>query len=105
MSGRKRHLEGLEDVIIWLQRKLFSIQHAWQSLARNQFREVWLPINEEKARSFEILCEWLEKDGNCELYTLQELFAEMEELISGNASTYSKKLLQSNLKEKCWDHI
>ena len=36
------------------------------------------PINEEKACSFKILCEWLEKDGDCELDTLQELFAKME---------------------------
>ena len=55
--------------------------------------------------SFEMLCEWLEKDGDCELYTLQELFAKMEELNSGNASTYSEKSLQSKLKKKYWDHI
>ena len=40
-----------------------------------------------------------------ELYTLQELFAKMEELNSGNTSTYSEKLLQSKLKEKYRDHI
>ena len=62
-------------------------------------------INEEKVCYFEMLCEWLEKDGYYELYTLQELFAKMEELNSGNASTYSEKLLQSKLKEKYRDHI
>ena len=41
------------------------------------------PVNEEKANSFEMLCEWLEKDGDCELYTLQELLTKMEELNSG----------------------
>ena len=55
--------------------------------------------------SFEMLCEWLEKDGDCELYTLQELFAKMEELNNGNASTYSEKSLQSKLKKKYRDHI
>ena len=49
--------------------------------------KVGRPINEGKACSFKILCEWLEKDGDCELYTLQELFAKMEDLNSGNAST------------------
>ena len=27
-------------------------------------------INEEKVWSFVVLCEWLDKDGDCELYTL-----------------------------------
>ena len=58
------------------------------------------PITEEKVCHFEMLCECLEKDGHCELYTLQELFAKMEELNSGNASTYSEKSLQSKVKEK-----
>ena len=49
--------------------------------------KVGRPINEGKACSFKILREWLEKDGDCELYTLQELFAKMEDLNSGNAST------------------
>ena len=44
-------------------------------------------------------------DGDCELYTLQELFAKKEQLNSGNTSTYSKKSLQSKLKEKYWDYI
>ena len=48
---------------------------------------------------------WLENDGDCELYPLQELFAKMEELNSGNASTYSEKSLLSKLKEKYRDHI
>ena len=63
------------------------------------------PIKEEKVCSFEMMCEWLEKDSDCELYTLQELLAKMEELTSGNASTYSERSLQSNLKEKYRDHI
>ena len=63
------------------------------------------PIKEEKVCSFKMMCEWLEKDSDCELYTLQELLAKMEELTSGNASTYSERSLQSNLKEKYRDHI
>ena len=63
------------------------------------------PISEEKVCYFEMLCEWLEKDGDCELYTLQELFAKMEEVNNGNTSTYSEKSLQSKLKEKYRDHI
>ena len=51
------------------------------------------PANEEKACSFKILCEWLEKDGDCEIDTLQELFARMGELNSGNTGTYSEKSL------------
>ena len=62
-------------------------------------------INEEKARSFEMLCEWLEKDGDCNLYTLQELFTKMKERNSGNANNYSGKSLRSKLKEKYWHHI
>ena len=52
-----------------------------------------------------MMCEWLEKDSDCELYTLQELLAKMEELTSGNESTYSERSLQSKLKEKYRDHI
>ena len=63
------------------------------------------PIKEEKVCSFEMMCEWLEKDSDCELYTLQELLAKMEELTSGNESTYSERSLQSKLKEKYRDHI
>ena len=32
--------------------------------------KVGCPINEEKVWSFVVLCEWLDKDGDCELYTL-----------------------------------
>ena len=34
MSDERRYLEELQDVMIWLQRTLCIIQHAWQSLAR-----------------------------------------------------------------------
>ena len=63
------------------------------------------PIKEEKVCSFKMMCEWLEKDSDCELYTLQGLLAKMEELTSGNASTYSERSLQSKLKEKYRDYI
>ena len=49
------------------------------------------PVNEEKANFFEMLCEWLEKDGDCELYTLQELLTKMEELNSGNFTFFYRK--------------
>ena len=52
-----------------------------------------------------MLCEWLEKDGDCELYTLQELLIKMDELNGGSSSVYSEKSLQSKLEGKYQDHI
>ena len=47
----------------------------------------------------------MEKDGDFQFYTLQELIVKTEELNSGNASTYSEKSQQSQLKKKYCDHI
>ena len=96
----------LKDVMIWLTRNLCIIQHLWQSLATKLIRgRLVIQLRRKKYVLFEMMCEWLEKDSDCELYTLQELLAKMEELTSGNESTYSERSLQSKLKEKYRDHI
>ena len=65
----------------------------------SRYGEGW-SSSEEKAEFLRMLCEWLEKDGDCELYTLQELLIKMEEPNGGSSSVYSEESLQSKLKEK-----
>ena len=100
---REEHLEDLQNVMV-------AEEHVYPSACMEMFikktdsGKVGRPINVEKACYFEMVCECLEKDRDCELKTLQELFAKMEELNSANASTYSEKSLQSKLKEKYQEH-
>ena len=58
--------------------------------------KVGRPANEEKVCYFEMLYEWLEKDDDCELYTLQELFAKMEEPNSRNEVLTLKNRFNQN---------
>ena len=59
-------------------------------------------INEEKACFIEILCEWLEKDGDCKIYNLHELFPKMRKLNSRKASTAGKILSSRQLYKSPW---
>ena len=104
MSGGRRYLEDLQNVMV-AEEAVYRSACMEKFIKKTDSGKVGRPINEEKACYFEMVCECLEKDGDRELYTLQELFAKMEELNSGNASTYSEKSLQSKLKEKYREHI
>ena len=92
-------MEDLQNVMV-AEEAVYRSACMEKFIKKTDSGKVGRPINEEKACYFEMVCECLEKDGDRELYTLQELFAKMEELNSGNASTYSEKSLQSKLKEK-----
>ena len=106
MSGGEEvfgRLTGCNDMVA--QKVVYHSTYMVKFSKKTASGKVGYPINEGKVFSFEMLCEWLEKDGDCELYTLQELFAKMEELNSRNASTYSERSPQSKLKEKYRDRI
>ena len=54
-----------------------------------------------------MLCEWLGKGWDCDLYILQESFSKMEELNGENSSIYFEKLLYTTQLQivtwKFWD--
>ena len=62
------------------------------------------PIDSEMSSGFEKLCTWLEERADCELYTLKELQAKMEELNNVDA-VYTVKRLKQRLMEHYKDDI
>ena len=59
----------------------------------------------EKTTAFEKMCDWLEKDSSCGLYTLHDLLIKMEELGGGISSVYGEKSLKLKLQKKYKEHI
>ena len=62
------------------------------------------PIDPTMRRNFEWVCQWLEKEGDSELYTLAETHDKMEELSEGS-ECYSKKYLKEKLIDHYGNHI
>lgn len=62
------------------------------------------PNNHIMTDNFEKICNWLEQDSDCELYTLGELYDKMIHLSEGSPC-YSKKSLKRKLVECYGDHI
>ena len=58
------------------------------------------PIDESMHETFMKLCQWLEKESESELFTLDELHEEMQSISPRNGSMYSIK----RLKQKLQDH-
>ena len=50
--------------------------------------------------AFTELCEWLERDGDCELHTMKELMEKVQEFAEKDDEIYSDKSLRRKLKEK-----
>ena len=61
------------------------------------------PIHKEKMAAFTKLCEWLERDGDCELHTMKELMEKVKEFAEKD-EIYSEKSAQRKLKEKYNNH-
>ena len=62
------------------------------------------PIDSKMSTGFEKFCTWLEERADCELYTLKELQAKMQELNSSDA-VYTVKRLKQRLLEHYKDYI
>ena len=62
------------------------------------------PIHKEKMAKFTKLCEWLERDGDCELHTMKELMEKVKEFAEKD-EIYSEKSVRRKLKEKYNNHI
>ena len=62
------------------------------------------PIDSEMSSGFEKLCTWLEERADCELYTLKELQAKMQEL-NNSGAVYTVKRLKQRLMEHYKDYI
>lgn len=56
------------------------------------------PVDQQMMKWFEMLCHWLESEGDAELYTLGEVHDKMKEL-SGESEVYTIKRLKQKLEE------
>ena len=52
--------------------------------------------------AFETLCQWLENSGDCEIYTVNDLYKFMAD---GNENIYCLKRFRQKLKERYQDHV
>ena len=66
--------------------------------------KVGRPINAVMMDNFERVCNWLEEESDCELYTIAELHEKMVQLSEGSIC-YSEKSLKRKLIERFADHI
>ncbi|KAK6179512.1 hypothetical protein SNE40_011847 [Patella caerulea] len=62
------------------------------------------PTDEAKNEYFAMLCQWLDKDGDAEIFSVDELWEKMCDL-AATIDVYSKKWLKSLLKERYGEHI
>ena len=65
-------------------------------------KNVGRPVDTALMDGFEKICHWLEEEGDCELYTLNELQQKIEEM---GAKGYTNKHLKHKLQERYGDHI
>ena len=63
------------------------------------------PIHKEKIAAFTKLCEWLERDRDCELHTMKELMEKVKEFAEKDDEIYSEKSVRRKLKEKYNNHL
>ena len=63
------------------------------------------PLHKGKMAAFTKLCEWLERDGDCELHTMKELMEKVQEFAEKDDKFYSDKSVRRKLKEKYNNHI
>ena len=66
--------------------------------------KVGRPINAVMMDNFERVCNWLEEESDCELYTIAELHEKMVQLSEGSIC-YSEKFLKRKLIERFEDHV
>ena len=62
------------------------------------------PSDVQMADSFNLLCEWLEESGDCEMYTLKEVCENMVEL-SKCERVYEPRTIKRKLKERYKEHL
>ena len=70
-----------------------------------KYPNVGRPVDTDKTEAFNKICNWLERDSDCELHTIKELMEKMEQLCNENDDTYTEKSLCAKLKEKYKEHI
>lgn len=61
------------------------------------------PVDQALLESFESVCEWLEKKGDCELHTIKELQDRMKD--SSKTEAYSAVYMKKKLKERYNSHV
>ena len=62
------------------------------------------PVNISMMVAYEKVCNWLENETDCELYTLKEVHEKMSSLCDGD-EVYTIKTLKNKLQETYKDHI
>lgn len=64
--------------------------------------EKGLPVDSKMSKTFETLCEWLENSGDCEIYTVNELYKMMT---SDDDTVYCLERFRQKLKKRYQDHV
>ena len=97
----KDHLQSCNDLVE--EEAIYYIA----SMPRFKFnkktvKNVGRPVDTALMDGFEKICHWLEEEGDCEPYTLNDLQQQIEEM---GAKGYTNKHLKHKLQERYGDHI
>ena len=65
-------------------------------------RKIGRPVDSTRKNALERICQWLEEERDCELYTMKELLAKMEEM---GSTGYSPRYLKPQLNERYEEYI
>ena len=65
-------------------------------------RKTGRPDDDSRRNVFESICQWLEEEGDSELYTMKELITKFEDM---GSTGYTPRYLKQLLKERYGEHI
>ena len=97
IPGQKRRVLGCIDLVQAEAKYHDNCRVLFTANDAGPQQKVGRPHSSEKQRNFDVLCEWLEIEG--ELHSLVELHEKMKEL-TNSEDVYSRKWLKEKLQEK-----
>ena len=74
-------------------------------LKRSSTKQRGKPVDKILHESFNSVCEWLEREGDCELHTIAEIQERMRGECKGQYAAYSPRYMKKKLKERYNDHV
>lgn len=74
-------------------------------LTRSSDKQRGKPVDKSLHESFISVCEWLEREGDCELHTIADIQDRMRGEGEGEYAAYSSKYIKKKLKERYNDHV
>ena len=72
-------------------------------LKRSSNKQRGKPVDKSLHESFNSVCEWLEREGDCELHTIAEIQDRMRGECDGQYAAYSPEYTKKKLKERYKD--